>query len=284
MQKGAGRVKIGVVDRKRILPDVDRLSVLWAMILLAYALTRLINFPERVLASQVAGLYLAFPINFQTIVSVLVAILAASGMDWLLQDHPALAGVPRRQVMHHWLLPSLTALVIGVPLGSLATGIEWWIVFAMGGGLLLLVFLAEYVVVDAADLRHPAATAGLTALSFALFLILAIAVREAGLRLYLLLAALVPAAGLVSLRTLYLRCGRWMFTWAAGIAILVGNMAAGLHYWPIGPIAFGLALLAPAYALTMLAAAYEEGRPKRSWLIEPVILMAVLWGLAVFFG
>jgi hypothetical protein len=203
-------------------------------------------------------------------------------MEWLLHDHPALAGKGWRQSYQHWLLPSLTALVIGAPLATLASGIEWWIIFAMGGALLLLVFLAEYVVVDVADIRHPHAAAGLMALSFALFLILAIAIRAAGLRLYLVLPAIVPAAGLVSIRTLYLRCGRWMFSWGAGIAMLTANLAIGLHYWRIPPIPFGLALLAPAYALTMLAASYEEGRPVQSWLVEPAVLLIVIWGLAAF--
>jgi hypothetical protein len=272
------------MEERRYLPDINRLSVLGATILLAYALTRFVDLPERDLSVGLPGLYLVFRIDIQTIVSILVALLAASGMDWLLHDHPALTGKGRGRSFQHWLLPALTALVIGAPLATLATGVEWWIVFMMGGALLLLVFMAEYVVVDSADIRHPHATAGLVALSFSLFLILAIAVRAAGLRLYLVLPALAPAVGLVSVRTLYLRCGRWMYAWGAGIAVLVGNLAAGLHYWRIAPIPFGLMLLAPAYALTMLAAAYEEGRSVQTWLVEPVILLVVIWGLAALLG
>jgi hypothetical protein len=270
------------MDERRSLPDINRLSVLCATIMLAYALARFVDLPERALSFPIPGLYLEFRLNFQSIVAVLVALLAASGMEWLLHDHPALAGQGWRKSFQHWLLPSLTALVIGAPLGMLASGIEWWIIFAMGGALLLLVFMAEYVVVDAGDIRHPHAAAGLMALSFALFLILTIAIRAAGPRLYLMLPAILPAAGLVSVRTLYLRCGRWMYSWGAGIAILTGNLAIGLHYWRISPIPFGLALLAPTYALTMLAASYEENRSIQSWLVEPVILLVIIWGLAIF--
>jgi hypothetical protein len=81
--------------------------------------------------------------------------------------------------------------------------------------LLILVFVAEYIVFDLSDARHVPAIVGLTAVSFALYLILIIAVRAAGLRLYLLLPALVIPIGLVSLRTLYLRLGgRWCLGWA----------------------------------------------------------------------
>lgn len=269
------------MEEHRHFPDVSRLSVLAAMILLAYALTRFVDIPERLLSLRLPGIYLEYQLNFQTLVSALVAGLAAAGMHWLVGDHPEAGSRGWQNTFQHWLLPSLTALVIGVPLSTLANGPEWWIVFGMGGSLLMLVFLAEYIVIDASDIRHPHATAGLTALSFALFLILAVAIRSAGLRLYLALPALAPAIGLVSLRTLYLRLGgRWMFAWSIAIALLTGQIAAGLHYWRIGPVAFGLILLGPAYALTSIAASYEEGKPVQSWLVEPAVMLAVIWVLA----
>jgi hypothetical protein len=259
---------------------MNHLSVLAATILLAYSLARFVDIPEQVLSLRLPGIYLVLRLNFQTVVSILVAALAASGMEWLLHDstHSIATGEPTYQ---HWMLPALTALVVGVPLATLANGRDWWVVFTMGGAFLMLVFLAEYIVADPADIRHPHATAVLTALSFALFLILTIAVRAAELRTYLMLPAVVPAVGLVSLRTLYLRSGgRWMLAWGAGIALVIGQLAAGLHYWPIGPLSFGLALLGPAYALTSFAGAYEEGSPVSTWLVEPLGMLALIWGLA----
>jgi hypothetical protein len=267
------------MDERRYFPDMNRLSVLTATILLAYAIARFVDLPAREITIPLPGLYLIFSLNFQSLVSVLVAALAAAGMEWLIRDHP---GLGSQSTFQHWLLPCLTALVIGFPLNTLSSGPEWWIVFAMGGALLILVYIAEYIVVDAADIRHPHVTAGLTALSFALFLILAIAVRGAGMRLYLALPALVPAIWLLSLRTLYLRLGgRWLFAWSTGIALVIGQLAAGLHYWPIGPIPYGLALLGPAYALTSYAASYEEGRLIPGRLIEPAVMLVAIWSLAL---
>jgi hypothetical protein len=270
------------VEEHRHYPDINRISVLAAMILLAYSMARFIDIPERSIAIKLPGIFLSFSINFQTIVAVLVAGLAAAGMNWLLRGHPEVHDQPTYQ---HWLVPALTALVIGAPLARLASGPEWWIVFGMGGGLLMLVFVAEYIVADTGDIRHPHASAGLTALSFALFLILAIAVRAAGLRLYLALPALVPAVALVSLRTLYLRLGgHWKIGWGAVIAIIIGQLAAGLHYWPMSPIAYGLALVGPAYALTSFASGYEEGRPVVTWLVEPLVMLTAIWGMALLIG
>jgi hypothetical protein len=269
------------MDRRQNLPDINRLSVLAASILLAYAFTPFIHVPERSLVLQLPGFLFELRVNFSTLVSLLVAALAASGTSWLLHGHPQLG---KQHTYQHWLLPALTAWVIGVPLETLAVGLEWWAVFAFGGLLLALVFVAEYIVVDISDARQAPATVGLTAVSFALYLTLAITVRAAGMRLYLVLPALVPTIALVTMRTLYLRLGgRWSLRWSIGIALVVGQVAIGLHYWPISPLAFGMAVLGPAYALTSLAGAIEEGRDWHTLWVEPGIMLVLFWALAVIF-
>ncbi len=268
-----------LMQEHRHLPDINRLSILTATILLAFALTRFVNIPERTLALSLPGIYLVYEISFQTIVSALVAGLAATGVDWLLHSHP---GLGKRPAFQHWILPSLTTLVIGVPLSTLPDGPEWWMMFGLGGVLLGLVFVAEYIVVDPSDLRHPPATAGLTALSFSLFLILAIALRAGSLRLYLALPAIFVATSGVTLRTFYLRLGgRWLFAWSLGISLFITQVAAALHYWRITPIPYGLILLGPVYALTSLVGSWEEGKSIRAGLVEPLVMLGLVWGLAI---
>jgi hypothetical protein len=268
------------MEEHQHLPDTNRLSVLAATILLAYALTPFLNIPENSLEINLPGVVFYFNLSIATIISLLVAGLAAVGSDWIVRDHP---GLGKQNTMQHWLLPALTAWVIGVPLSTLKVGPQWWAVFAFGGLLLILVFVAEYIVVDLSDIRHAPASVGLTALSFALYLILAIAVRAAGMRLYLLLPALVIPLALVCLRTLYLRLGgRWCIKWAVGIALVIGQIAVGLHYWPVSPLAFGLILLGPSYAITSIAGSLEENHSWRTSWIEPLVMLTILWGLAVF--
>jgi hypothetical protein len=272
-------VTMNSVEEHQHLPDANRLSVLAATILLTYALTPFLNIPESNLEINLPGVVFYFNLNIATIISLLVAALAAVGSDWIVRDHP---GLGKQNTMQHWLMPALTAWVIGVPLSTLKAGPQWWAVFAFGGLLLILVFVAEYIVVDLSDIRHAPATVGLTGLSFALYLILAIAVRSAGLRLYLLLPALVIPLALVCLRTLYLRLGgRWCIKWAVGIAVIIGQIALGLHYWPVSPLTFGLILLGPSYAITSIAGSVEEGHSWHTFWIEPLIMLIVLWGLAV---
>jgi hypothetical protein len=262
----------------RQLPDANRLSVVTATVLLAYALTPFVTLPDRFIALQLPGFLFEARLNFNTFVSILVAILAASGTDWLIQSHPQMKDKAR---LPHWLIPALTASVIGVPLTTLGVGLEWWVVFALGGVLFVLVLVAEYIVVDPADTRHAPASIGLTAVSFALYLVLTISLRAAGMRLYTLVLALAPAIFLVCIRSLFLRSGgRWYLSWSIGIALVISQVAAGLHYWPLTPLQFGLVILGLAYGLTSLASGIEEGRAWRTVWIEPVVMVTILWGIA----
>jgi hypothetical protein len=298
------------------LPNTERLSVLAASILLGYALLPFIKIPERSLVIQVVGAVFVFKVNFSTVIAVISAALAAAGVSWLLRDHPHYQQnspmvdetysseevgffkrlgfsishnlffrrilVSFRSLFQHWLLPALTAWVIGVPLNLLAVGLQWWAVFAFGAVLLVLVLVAEYIAVDPYDTRHGLAAVGLTAVAYALFLILTIALAAAQTRLYILLPALGGAIFLVTLRNLFLRLsGSWCFGWSAGITLVIAQVATALHYWPISPLRFGLIILGLAYALASLAGSIEEGRPGRSLWAEPLIMLAVLWGLAI---
>jgi hypothetical protein len=268
------------VDRPRYFPNPDRLSIIAATILLAYASTNFINLPSRTLGMQLPSFYLALEINVRTVITLVVAGLTASGADWLLHDHPALQG---KRTFQHWLLPALTAWVIGIPLYLLPFGTQWLVAFALGGALLMLVLVAEYVAVDPADIRYAIASAGLTAVSFAIFLILAIALRSAGIRLFLALPALTLASLLVVLRTLNLRLGgMWAIMLSFALALIIAQFAAALHYLPLSPTKYGLALIGPAYALTALVGNLAEGIPFRRAITGPVLVLIIVWGAALW--
>jgi hypothetical protein len=266
--------------KHKYLPDADRLSILAAMILLAYALARFIQVPSREFGVQLPGVYISVEPNVYTFIALLVAGLTASGAHQLLRDHPELGSL---RTIGHWLLPALTAWVIGLPLFQLPLSPIWWLGFGLGAAMLILVLLAEYIVVDPDDMRYLPAATGLTAVSFALFLALAIALRISGSRLIFIVPAVLFAAGLVSLRTLNLRLpGQWQYTNAVVIMMVTGQFAAALHYWPLSPIAYGMALLGPAYCLTSLLGSLSEGDPLRKAIIEPFVILLLLWAAAIW--
>ena len=267
------------MNESRYLPDTNQVGVLTASVLLAFALAHLIQTPEFNLELQLPGFYFSYPISLNTLMVVMAAGLTATGMDWLLRSHPSLGKGP---TIEYWVLPTLATFIIGIPLTILPPGNTWWLSFATGGLLLVLVFLAEYIVVEPSAPQYAIATAGLTALSFAVYLILTTALRFNGARLFLVAPALFIAAGLVSLRTLHLRISqKWEFNWALGIALVCMQIGAGLHYWPVSPVQFGLVLLGPLYALSNLTGNLLEGVPLRRAMTEPLIALALSWGMAI---
>ncbi|MBI3338673.1 MAG: hypothetical protein HY022_00870 [Chloroflexi bacterium] len=267
-------------EQQRYFPDANRVGVLAAVVLLTYALNRLVKAPGVTLTLDLPGFYFAYPLTLSTAMTLMASGLTATGMDWLLRGHPSLQG---RRTIEHWLLPTLTAFILGILLDILPVGLSWWIGFALSAGILISVYLAEYITVDPGASAYPVASAGLAALSYALFFLLVIAFRTAGARLFVIIPGIFLAAGLVSLRTLHLRLsGRWEYPWAIGIGIVSAQIAGGLHYWPLSPVQFGLILLGPLYALTTLAYSIGEDIPVRRALAEPGIILALSWGTAIF--
>ena len=265
----------------RYLPDINRISVLTATVLLAFALTRLLETTTYLVGFQVFGLLIRFDMDLRIIIIILASGLTATGMDWLLKSHPLIE--KKESTLAHWLVPMLMALVLGMPLYLLRMNPLWWAGFGIGGFLLVLAFWAEYIVVSPGDLNYPAAVVVLTVLSFALYLILAMILRYSSARLFFLLPVIFIATFLVSVRTLNLRLGgRWEIAWGLGVALVGVQLAAGLHYLPIAPIYYGMILLAVLYGLTTLVASLLEGIPLRRAAVEPGIMLVLLLVLGVW--
>lgn len=266
--------------KSQSLPQFNRLSVVTATILLTYALLPFIQSPNREISFRVFGILIAFQANFSLAIAFIAAGLAISGTDWIIRDHP---GRSKQPVFPHYLLPTLTAAVLGVPLALLRVSIQWWVVFLLGSLLLLAVLMAEYISVDPADNRRALAQMVLNGVSFGLLLTLTISIRAAGLRLYLLLAALLPVFALICLRLFFLRLeGKWNWEWAAAITLIIVQTAIGFYYLPLAPARFGLILLGIAYGLIELAIEMQSRLWTTNKLISLLITTALFWLLALF--
>ncbi|MBI5354662.1 MAG: hypothetical protein HZB50_18625 [Chloroflexi bacterium] len=267
-------------ENRSYLPSADRVGVLIASILLAFALTRLIQSPHYTLTIALPGFYFAYPVTLGSVMSILTAALSATGMSWLTRDHPALG---EKSNIEHIMLPTLTTFVLSAPLSLLPNGTAWWVGFSLAAALLVIVFLAEYITIDASTPLYGFARVGLTALTYVLFLILSTSLRYSGARMFLLVPAIFVVAALLALRILHLDgADRWDFPWAIGIGIVCAQIGAGLHYWPLTPIQFGLALTGPLYALTMLANSIAEDIPLRRAVVSPAVIVSIAWVSVIF--
>ncbi len=266
------------MQRVTHLPPAGALSLFTATILLAYTLAQYVRLPAQTLSLQFLGVYLEFTLSINTLTNLLVAALVASGMDGLLRTHPALR---HGSTAVHWVLPALSAWVLGAALSLLRTQPMWWLSVLIGGAVLALVCVAEYIVADPQDAFYPWATNGLAVLAFGLFLALAVSLHEAELRLFWRLPALTIAAALTSLRVLHLRLrGRWAGWTTYAAALLVAQSAAFLQYWPLSSARYGIFVLTPLYALIT----WESARHRaalRPW-VEAVSATALLLALGMF--
>jgi hypothetical protein len=266
---------------KKYQPDSTRVSILTSMVLLAFALSHLISTPSYSLTFPIAGMVISLAFNLNTLIVLLAGGLTATGMNWLLDTHPSLE---KGETREHWLLPTLTVLVIGVVLYTLPPTLIWWLGFGMGATILLVVFYAEFTAVDPSDTRYPFATAILTVFAFIIFLILAMALKASNARLFLVAPALFVAGGLVALRTLHLRLSEhWEAAWAIGIAVVTVQLGAALYYMPLTPVRFGLGLLGPIYCLTSLSINLLDGSPLRQAIIEPAAMLILICSLMIWF-
>ncbi len=259
------------------LPDINRLSIVAAVIMLAFALTQSVIYPKQNISFSVFGVSYDFVLDFSTITTLLTSVLAAAGVDWLIQSHPSEKQKHVRWMhVQHWIMPVLTTLVISVTLNTLSSGIFWWVIFGLGSLLLMAVFIAEFNVSITDDIRHPLAMIGLTALSFSLYLLLAIAVYSANLRLYLQLPVLAAGAVMVIARSLHLRLGKWYVVWALVDSLIIAELVVGFHYFPLSPIQFSLLLVGAAYALTSLVSGIKEEREGWPFWAEPISMLVLM--------
>jgi len=265
------------------LPDLNRLSITVSTILLAYTLTHFMSIPPQEVGFTLLGIFFSVRINFSTLVSILVAGLTASGSAWLLQDHPARGEYDNTII--HWLLPSLTSLVLMLAINQLPFNASWWIAAAVSGLGLILVIIAEYVVLDTSNRFFIPAEMGITALSVVLFLILAVSLHAAETRLFYRVPVLSAAALLVFLRVVHLRKrGVWALNQGSVPFLLIGELAAGLHYLPVGSIGFGVALAGPLYALIEFSEDLPDGKEKipLEKVFWPGMILIFSWGIAFF--
>jgi hypothetical protein len=267
------------VDSTDWLPDRDRFSVVMAVILLAYAVARFVQAPGGVLGLEIAGIYLPLQIGIGTMVAVLVAGLTASGTDWLLRDNPRLI---ERNRYSHLLLPAMTAWILSLPLANLPVSPAWWEAFGISAFLIFAIIVAEFNSISLENRFYSLAVLSLTALSYALFLILAISIRGLGLRLYLALPAIGIGAFLTSARIHFLRSSLpWRPLQSLVVAFVIAEIASALHYLRVSALGYGLALLGLIYAISQYLASLNLGMESRAAAREPLFILSGFIVLAI---
>lgn len=260
------------------LPNVDQISVIAATIILTFAMAGFASFPEQEIRFEILNFYVTFSLSVQFVAMIVASILAASGSDWLIRNHPLWN---KTNTFEHWITPLLTALTLGFIISRFEGGLYGWLSFVLGAALLMGILVAEYITVDPSDRRYPVASTLLLSVSYLLFLIFSILIRMLSFRLLFTIPSVFFSTLLVSLRSIRLRqSGGWSFSEALLISILTTQVAAALYYWPISPLSFGLALFGVAYALFLLVIRLRTNPSVKIGYVEPLLLLVISWILA----
>ena len=258
-------------------PSRDRVGALTALILIAYALIRIVTLPT--LETEMAALGIVVPvrIDVRVVMLSLAAALASSGALWVLQSHP-LANI-RRPEYPVGLLPGLAALGMGATLNQLPVGAVWLLGLTFAGILLVGVLYAEFLVFDEHDPRARSAIVGLRTLGIVLVVGVAFGTLAGGLRAVFSVPILFAASTIVCWRSLRLETARtavWPYSAACGL--IASQIAWGLHYWPARPMQVALVVgLATYVAIGLLVTIVRKTlNPRVAYEFAAVSILALV--------
>jgi hypothetical protein len=257
--------------------------------MLAYVLGEFISIPSAQIELGLFGIQVNLTISTPLISAVLVAGLAITGTTWLMATKEGPLKVTAAQ---HWALPALSAWVLSITLSSMPAGFAWWAALLLGTAFIVIVWIAEYITVNPKSLNFRVAASGLTALSFALYLALTINLRALQTRMVYIIPALSIPAIFITARYLVLKLqaqnildsgNQTTSILASGaMGVIAGQLATAMHFLPISALSYGLALIAPIYAINIYLGNLIDERPANRTLFEPILILTVLWISAIW--
>lgn len=259
-------------------PDRDRLSALTALVILVYALLRIVDLPELSMETTVFGLLLRINFNTPLVMLTLSAALTAAGADWIVRGHPLADDSAR--TAEHWIIPGLASLGIGAILSQLPTGPTLWIGLPFAAFLLMIVLIAEFIVFNPQDPRYEFARVGLRTLTYLLLVGALFAIHAVNPRAFYLVPLVFLASVAVSWRLQRLEAiaPRRSLVYALMTGALGAQAAWAFHYWPISPLKASLILALWVYLSHGWARSLEKDQSGVGTLIELGLVAGV--GLA----
>jgi hypothetical protein len=267
--------------------DRDRLGVLAGALLLALALSRLIEVPVRPWTIIIFGSPLGFVISATTVILIVTAAMAVVGVDSLTRSHP----LARRGELEHsypfWILPGLLSLALAAWLTQI-DNTNLWAGALLGGSILVVLALAaEYAAVNPRERSGTLLHWCQVALIYLVALILFSLIYDMGARSLISGTAIVVVAFLLTVRLLWPVVQEIGETavYGAVVALLLGQLTWVLNYWPLSGLRGGLLLLLLFYTLTGLIMQSLSGRISRQVVLEyaavaTLALIAILWIVA----
>lgn len=264
-----------------------RLSTVVGGILLALALSRLVELPVRPLQVSILGSPLGVNLSGTTLVLLVVVGLAITGVQSLLGLHPSAREEPPSLWIMHWIVPALLGAALVLWLRQIDDLGRWTLALLAAGVLIWLALLAEYKTVSPAPPERGGAWLqwGRMVLIHLIALIFFAVIYGMGLRRLVGGPAVWLVTTLLGARHFWGLTGELRRSFAYGAAAgLVSTLTLWiLNVWQLSSLRGGWLLLLSFYLAVGLLKERLAGRLERRIALEyaAVGFIALLTGLFV---
>ena len=257
---------------------VQRVSVLAWTVAATVSISLFLRLPTVVLTLNALGSPMSIRISETTVIAVFIALLTASGTERAIRTHPLFAGDPLghepKSGGRTWLFWGLPAAVsiLAVLLAPEAKTLLFQAGAALlSGGLITIILFNLYATADRESSGYRQARILLNVLSYTAALALFLLVYQTKTRSLLSGSLIAATAALLAVELLrdVLPRVNLVLSYAALVALVLGEAAWALNYWPLSGASGGLVLLLIFYLFVGLARhALHEGHLSRKLVLE----------------
>jgi len=277
------------VNNYKLKIDIRHLSTISAVILLVNGISRFVEIPSRGIRVTVMNIQWVIELNGNLLFMLLLALLVVIGTESILRTHPALSGTsdgkPDTATAIHWILPGITAFGGSAAVNMYPPGPRWWFGLVLVTGLLIFSIVCEYLTIEKEGIRYDLASVGLNILGLTVLAILLNAIHASQTRLTFALPVIAVCVAAIALRLLdLLEPGNSMKRYyAAGIGLLISELALPLFYLPVSSVTFGLVLTLAAHTAVGVAQIRSKDPKNKSILLEYFLIDAIAVLVLVLF-
>ncbi len=273
---------------------VQRVSVLAWTVAATVAISLFLRLPTVVLTLNALGSPMSIRISETTVIAVFIALLTASGTERAIRTHPLYVGDPfggePESGGHTWLfwgLPAAVSILAVLLAPEVTTPLFQAGAALLSGGLIAIILFNLYATVDRESAGYRQARILLNVLAYTAALALFLLVYQTRTRSLLsgsLIAATAALLAVELLRDVTPRVNV-VLRYAALVAVVLGEAAWALNYWPLSGASGGLVLLLIFYLFVGLARhALHEGHLSRRLVLEYSAFAVLALALIVLIG
>ena len=266
--------------------DLDRLSVVLAVLTLGNVLFQFIDLPGHVYQLQVLGSPLQLRASGTVLLITVMIGLASTGTSLVLHDHPLLVEHPEHSATLCWILPGMLAGLSAYLLSLAPTFPIWLAGLIVSVAAVGLTVSAEHAAVHSDAPGYATARLALNVLAYLLAFAVFVVIYETRARslvtgTLMLLTATVLAIDLLGVAGVGVKR---IMPFAGIVGLIIGESTWALNYWPVSAWVGGLLLLLVFYISINVAHQHLLDQLSLSTLVEFTVVTVVVLTVVLIKG